>query len=148
MKKSMIWLIGLGAVAILYLMGKKSASEQLRINLVNFKLKSNKGFNLPNIFLDFKIINPSDTILSVTSIVGDLFINGNQLSTISNLEKLNIPANQSVIYSVKVETSVLSAIQTLYALWKNKSKLKVEFKGVMNSEGFVIPIENTIYQGA
>lgn len=144
----MIWIIGLGAVAILYLLSKKQASEQLRVNLFNLKLKRKSGINLPDIFLGFKIINPSDTVLSVTSIVGDLFINGNQLSTISNLQRVEIPANQSIIYEVKVETSGLSAIQTLYALWKNKSKLKVEFKGVVNSEGFVIPIDNTIYTGA
>lgn len=144
MKKSFVVAIGLGAIALFYLMGKSGAGKKLKISLLKLRAKA-KGFNIPDVFLDFQIINPTNQNLTVRNIVGTLKVNGNDFSTISQLEQISIPANQTTIYSVKVQTTVTDAISTIYALLRNKQKLKITFDGTINSEGFLIPINQTIF---
>lgn len=144
MKKSVVVAIGIGAIALIYLMGKSGAGKKLKISLYKLRAKT-RGFNIPDVFLDFKIINPTNQNLNIRSIVGSLNVNDNPFSTISQLQAVEIPANQEIIYSVKVQTTVTDAIQTVWALLKNKQKLKITFDGTVNSEGFLIPVQQTIF---
>ena len=144
MKKTTIFIIGAGALVLLYFMRKASAGKKIKASLFNLRTKSRGGL-IPDIFIDFKLINPSNEILSISSITGDLLLNDNQLATVSNLNNITVQPMSERIYPVKLELTGLSVVQTVYSLIKNKGAgLKVAFNGAVNSMGFDIPINQSI----
>ena len=78
--KSFIYL-GIGAAVLLYLLSKKSAAKNLRIYFQTIGTKKSTGLNFPTITATFRIVNPTSSILTIDSIVGDLMINNKLLST-------------------------------------------------------------------
>ena len=146
MKKSGLLIAGvLGAVA-LFFYSRASAVKSLKVYLDSIDMGKITGFNLPELFAKFRIVNPSNTPLSVTSLAGDIFVNDKQLASIQQTEKLEIPANQEILYKVKIKTPVLSVLPILISFLRRKQKFKLTYKGDLNSSGVIIPIEDTIYQ--
>ena len=99
---------------------------------------------VPEIFARFNVINPTNTPLSITSIAGQINLNGYQFTTVQNLEKTNIPANTTTIYSVKVNAPGITALLAVYKLIKNKQDAEIEFSGTINTTGVVIPIKEAV----
>jgi len=144
MKKSLPFIIAGAGLILFYFLSKAKAGKSLKINFFDISFGSGSGFNVPDLFVRFQIINPSRTPITIDSIVGDLIINNENFATISNVEKFTIPAQQTILYKVKVQIGVLNAFTTLYTLFKNKQKLKVTFNGNVNSSGIMIPINQTL----
>jgi LEA14-like dessication related protein len=144
-KSSLIITAVLGAVA-LFFYSRMASAKSLKIYFDSLDIGKIKGFNIPEIFAKFKIVNPSNTALSITTISGDIFINDKPLAIISQNEKLEIPAKQEVIYKIKISTPITSAIPILISLLRKKQKIKVTYSGSVNSSGVLIPIQDTIYQ--
>ena len=144
MKFSYLLPIGAGAVA-LYFWSKAQAGKNIKVYLSGVSL--GRGSNvIPDIFAKFRIVNGSNTPITLKSIVGDLFVNDKQIASVSNTESFDIPANKEVFYSVKVSANVLSLISIVTNLIKAKQRIKVAFNGTINTTGLTIPIEQTIYQ--
>lgn len=129
-----------------FLYGKSETAKNLRINFQNIKFEKTSGLNFPTMVVNFKVINPSSTPLRLESIVGDLFINNKIFSTVSQTIPMTIPANNVTVYSVKIETGLINAISSVLQLIRQKKQLTITFRGVANSTGFMIPIEQTIIQ--
>lgn len=146
MKKSSLVITAiLGAVA-LFFYSRMASAKSIKVYFDSLDIGKIKGFTLPEMLAKFRIVNPSNTPLSITALAGDIYVNDKQLASISQNEKLEIPAKQEVIYKVKISTPVLSVLPILISLVRKKQKIKVTYSGSVNSSGVLIPIEDTIYQ--
>ena len=84
MKFSYLLPIGAGAVA-LYFWSKAQAGKNIKVYLSGVSL--GRGSNvIPDIFAKFRIVNGSNTPITLKSIVGDLFVNDKQIASVSNTE--------------------------------------------------------------
>jgi LEA14-like dessication related protein len=135
----------IGAVA-LYFLSKAQAGKQVKVYFNSLSLGKVKGLNLPEILAKFRIVNPTNTPLSVRSLAGDIFVNDSQFASLQQNEPLEIPANNEVIYTVKLQVPALSILTTVLPLLKSKKKIKITYTGTINSMGILIPISDTIYQ--
>jgi len=135
----------IGAVA-LYFLSKAQAGKQVKVYFNSLSLGKTKGLNLPEILAKFRIVNPTNTPLSVRSLAGDIFVNDSQFASLQQNEPLEIPANNEVIYTVKLQVPALSILTTVLPLLKSKKKIKITYTGTINSMGILIPISDTIYQ--
>lgn len=140
-------LLGIGAVALFFL-SRARAGQALKIYFDSLQIGKIKGLRVPDIFARFRIVNPSNTPLSVNSIAGDLFVNGSQFADVQQTEKIDIPGNKEIFYNVKITVNALQAVQTLISFLRQKQKVKIDFTGTVNSSGLLIPINQTIYQSA
>ena len=146
MTKKTLIIVGVLAAAGLYLLSRSAAAQKLKIYFKTLTVGKIKGFNIPEIFAQFSIVNPTNTTLTVDSIAGDIFVNKKLFTSFQNLNKVTIPANAEIIYPIKLQIQTLSAVLSIISLIKNKEKLNVYFDGTVNSSGFVIPIKDTIVQ--
>jgi LEA14-like dessication related protein len=143
MKRNTIIILGVVAAAGLYFFMRGKAAKRLQVAFYDLKLGEIKGLKIPDIFARFKIINPTSTPLSVNSIAGEVFLNNILFSSVSNLDKAQIPGNSETLYSVKI-TPGLSAFYALYNLIKNKKNADIVFKGTVNTTGVVLPINEAV----
>lgn len=143
MKLTYLLPIGAGAVA-LYFWSKAQAGKNIKVYLSGLSI--GKGKAIPDIFAKFRIVNGSNTPVTIQSIVGDLFVNDRQLASVSNTERFDIPGNKEVFYSVKVSPNIFTILSIVTNLIKAKQRIKVTFNGTVNTTGLVIPINETIYQ--
>jgi LEA14-like dessication related protein len=144
MKKTTLYIVGgLAALGLFYFLRGKAA-KRLQVTFKDIQLGEIKGLKIPDIFARFRIINPTSTPLSVTAIAGQIYLNGNLFTTISNLEKTNIPGNTETIYSVKVLPPGISAFYAIYNLIKKRQDADIEFRGTINTTGFALPINESV----
>lgn len=144
MKKSFLF-VGVGAAILLYILSKKSAAKNLRVYFQTVTLKKAKGLNFPTVLAVFRIVNPTSSALTIDSIAGDILLNGQLLSSLSQTESLSIPGQSESIYTVNIKTPIFNALTTLISLLKNKSKkINVEFTGSVNSGGIIIPLQQKV----
>lgn len=144
MKKSVPFIIAGAGLLLFYFWSKAKAGKSLKINFHDISFGSSSGFNIPELFVRFQIINPSSTPITIDSIVGDLYVNNDSFATISNTDKFTIPAKQTILYKVKVQIGVLNVATTFYSLIRNRKKVNITFNGNVNSSGVMIPINQTI----
>ncbi len=137
-------LLTAGVIFAVSTYGKSEAAKNLKVLFQDLKFEKATGYNLPVMALNFKIINPTSSPLKISSIAGDLFVNGKLLSTVSQLNAVNIPANNTTFYTLRAETSITAAVSNLLSLIKNRGKITITFEGVVNSSGFSIPVSQTI----
>lgn len=145
MKKYFPFIIVGGAVA-LYFMSKAGAAKKLRVYFKDVSFGKSKGIRIPEIFARFRLVNPTNTPMTVDSIAGDIYFNKSLLASIQNLNKITINPNSEILYPVKIETSAFSLIQTLYNYLQNREKITVSFEGTVNSSGVVIPVKQIVIQ--
>ena len=136
----------LAGAAVLYFFSRGTAAKKIRVYFNDLSLGKTTGFKLPEIFARFRIVNPTNTPLSVDSIAGDIFVNKNLLASIQNLTPVSIPANSEILYPIKVNISAFNVINTVYQFIKNKQKINVYFDGTVNSSGVSFPLKQLIVQ--
>jgi len=141
-----IGLLGAAGVGI-YFLSRKKAAGTVKVIFDSLKIGSSKGFELPALVATFRIQNPSSTPLTLNSITGDLFLNGSRLSTISEFGALDIKPLTEVKADVNIHTGVIDAVLTVIDIIKQKKVASVSLKGNINSNGIMIPIEQTINIG-
>jgi len=122
-KKYWPFLLGAGAL-LFYFSRLKRTAQNVKVNLANVSLKKGTGLSLPIIKMDFEIVNPTNTAINVNGVVGDAYVNGQFLATISNLNKVTIPQYGVIIYSVEVKTGAVDALNAFLSLIKKGSGTK------------------------
>jgi hypothetical protein len=146
MKKSGLFITAIIGAVALFFYSRANAVKSIKVYFNSLQFGKIKGFSIPDIFAKFRIVNPTNTPLAVRSLAGDLLINGEQFASVQQTENLEIPANNEVIYSVKVTPSAMGIVTTLINMLRRKQKYSVTFTGSLNSSGVVLPISETIYQ--
>ena len=144
MNKNTKLLLSFGIVGIaLFFISRARAGQRLQVSFFGLKFGKFTGLQLP-VTAQFRIVNGSRTPLQVNSILGTLSVNGQQLSTIDQVQPFTIPANSDNIYPVTVRTSAIDLINIIRQAIRNKKKLSVTFDGNVNSSGLNLPIKQTI----
>jgi LEA14-like dessication related protein len=131
--------------AVLYFISKAQTGKNLKIYLTGVKFSG--GGLIPNIFLQFRVLNVTSSSVAIDSLVGEVTINGKFFASVSNTDRFVIPANSDTFYSVKLTPSTLSAISIVYNLIKNRQKVNIDFGGTVNSTGALIPINQKVTVG-
>jgi len=142
MKKYWPYLLGAGLVAW-YFSKLKKASEAIKVNLSDIKLKKGKGLSLPILELNFDIQNPTGTTVNVVGVTGDVYVNDQYLSNVSNLNAVQIPSNGSIVYTVDVKTSAIDAFNSVISLIKAKKEGKS--KGLYLKANLDVNVDGILY---
>lgn len=145
MKKATFLYISAAAAILLYFLSKKSAAKNLKVYFQSVALKKATGLVFPTLQATFRLVNPTSSPLTITSIAGDLLINNNFFSTLSQTQSMVVAAQSESLYIINVKTPALQAISTIIQLFRNKPKnVKVSFEGTVNSDGLLLPLNETI----
>jgi hypothetical protein len=144
MKRYFPILAVVGVAAFYFFYRKAQAVQNLKVYFQNLKFDKVTGFKIPPIYAVFRIVNPTNTQLTVDSIAGNVTVNDKLLATIQNLNKLEISPRSEITYPIKIQAPVLSTAFTILDLIKNKGKLNVAFDGVVNAGNVVIDIKQSI----
>lgn len=140
-KKYLPIILGGGLVAY-YFYKLKSAGDNIKVNLSSISVQKGKGFSLPYLMLKFNVQNITSAIVSINGIVGDIYLNDQYFANVSNLNKVLVPRNGSVIYEVKVQAGLLDVVSNLKAFLKDKKKkLVISADLKMNINDIIIPIK-------
>lgn len=137
------------AFAVLALLGysyiaKANAGKKIKVNFHTLKLLASSGLNLPTIQAIFSLQNPTSQQITINSLVGTIYVNGQELSNVTSFSKITIPGNNEIFLPINIKTGIISAVKNVIALLKKKNKITVSFKGTVNAENFTIPIAETI----
>ena len=147
-KKYLPLILGGGFLAY-YFYKFKSAGDNIKVNLSSVAITKGKGLSLPYLLLKFNVQNVTDFIIDINGIVGDIYVNGVYFANVSNLNKVTVPKNSSIIYEVRVQAGLLDVISTVKDFLNNKKKKSLKVTGDlnMNINNIVLPIkiERTIF---
>ena len=141
MDKKLFFAVAGGAVLWWYLANKKKAAGLLNIDLSAVGISSSGGF-IPNVKLTFKASNPTNTPITVKSILGNVFVNDTQIATVSDFTGFTIPANGSTEFSTIVAPNIAGALSSVTSLLS--SGANITFSGTVNAEGLTVPITKTL----
>ena len=144
MKKNALYIIGGIAAIGLFFYIKSKAAGKLQITFKDIKLGAIKGLKIPDIFVRFNVINPTNTTLSISAIAGQIFLNQKLFTTVSNLDKVEFLPKTETIYQVKVLPPGLNAFLAIYNLIKKKQDAEIEFRGTINTSGITLPINESL----
>ena len=129
-----------GIAALLYYFNEKKALAQIKATIRNITFVNGK------LQLVFFIQNPSMVNVTLSSIIGDIKLNGLTIATVSGLSQQIIPANSSTTISVTVSLDPVGAITFGAQYWRAKAAnkhLSIDFNGTMRANGLVVPISQT-----
>lgn len=139
MRKYLPFLIA-GGLAALYFLRLKNTSDKIKINLSNVTIKKQKGFKLPTIVLQFSVLNVTNFAINVLGIVGDVYVNGTFLASVSNLNKTIVNPNSETIISVNVNTTIFDAITNAVSLIKNGKTINLTANMNVNVDNILYPV--------
>jgi LEA14-like dessication related protein len=146
MKKYLPFVLIAGAVAYYYL-SFGTAAKKIKVYFQSIKFGASRGLSIPPIFAVFRVVNPSNTTLTINSIAGDILVNGTTLASIQNLQPFTIPARSEKFYDVKVEAPISNVLSTAYNLFTTRGKkYTISFDGTVNAAGAAIAINQTVVQ--
>jgi len=147
MKKNTMLYIGIAAFAAIgyFIYSKAKTAGRLTFNFAGIKLGKMTGINLPDVVIQIKVVNPTNTPLNITSVSGDIFFNGKLFTQFSNFTKTKFTPNSESIYEVTAKTSTVTSFLALVYAIKNKKFKKgtVGIKATINSEGAIIAVDET-----
>lgn len=138
MNKTTGLLLLASAGVILFFLSRKNAAKFIKAYFLTVDIQRGQ------FIAKFKIVNPSNTPVEIKGITGEIYVNGKLLAMVNNFIATTIPANNQIIYPIKIETTGLSLATTIYSLFKNRQPLKFNFEGNINTTGVLVPIKQEI----
>lgn len=142
MKKFLPYILIAGAYVAYFFTKKGIAAKNL-----NVKIRSLKLDPISQAAVIIEIINPTNYPISFNSIVCDLKLDGNAVSTLSVQKLTTIAGNKSVEVALPIKLNGFEILMFIKDFITAKGKIKkVALSGSINGEGFIIPvnIEQTI----
>jgi len=137
-------LLGLAAGGLLlwFLMGKKKLAKATTFSMekIGFDIKGKK------IKLTLGANNPTGSSATLNSLVGALFIKGNQISSVESFTKVKILPNAKSLITLDLKPSLVGIFATAKLLLsKGGTKaLDATFVGNADVNGLIIPIKTKL----
>jgi hypothetical protein len=134
---------GILALAIVYVLRKKSLVDNAKFSLENVAFNWNKK----EVYVRMGILNPTNSEITISSIVGSLFLNNNEVSTIETFSKILIGANAKTSLNLTMKPTLYGIFTSLKNVLSSKNSkelfktYKVKFVGTANANGVNIPLE-------
>jgi hypothetical protein len=115
-------------------------------------LVQNAKYSLENVSFNWKakevyvrlgILNPTNSQLTINSILGSLFFNTNEVATIQTFQKLLVNANAKTSINLTMKPTLYGIFTSLQNILKkeNVKNYKVKFVGTANTNGVNIPLD-------
>ena len=115
---------------------KTIAAKNLNVKIRTLKLNP---ISAAAVIVD--VINPTNYDISFDSILFDLTIDGNAISTISLQKTQTIKANKSTELNLPIKLNAFDILLFVKKFISDKGKIsKIALNGSINGEGFVIPV--------
>ena len=134
---------GILALAIVYVLRKKSLVTNAKFSLENVAFNWTKK----EVYVRMGILNPTNSEITINSILGSLFLNNNEVATIETFNKLLIGANAKTSLNLTMKPTLYGIFTSLKNVLSSKDcktlvkNYKVKFVGTANANGVNIPLE-------
>ena len=134
---------GILALAIVYILRKKSLVDNAKFSLENVVFNWKKK----EVYVRMGILNPTNSEITISSIVGSLFLNNNEVSTIETFSKILIGANAKTLLNLTMKPTLYGIFTSLKDVLSSKDSkalvknYKVKFVGTANANGVNLPLE-------
>ena len=137
MKKILPYILLAGAYAAYFFTKKGIAAKNL-----NVKIRSLKLDPISQAAVIIEIINPTDYPITFNSIVCDLSLDNNAVSTLSVQKTTTIQGNKSLEVALPIKLNGFEILMFIKDFITAKGKIKkVALSGSINGEGFIIPVK-------
>lgn len=136
MKKFLPFILLAGAYVAYFFTKKGIAAKNL-----NVKIRSLKLDPISQAAVIIEIINPTDYPITFNSIVCDLSLDNNAVSTLSVQKATTIQGNKSVEVLMPIKLNGFEILMFIKDFITAKGKIKkVSLSGSINGEGFIVPV--------
>jgi hypothetical protein len=134
---------GILALAVIYVLRKKSLVTNAKFSLENVSFNWTKR----EVYVKMGILNPTNSQITISSILGSLFLNNNEVATIETFNKLLVNPNAKTSLNLTMKPTLYGIFTSLKSIFSKKDSkevfknYKVKFVGTANANGVNIPLE-------
>lgn len=142
LKKNILWIIG-GAIAVYFV--SRYAGFLKKANFYLQSVKPGGTITQPKIIVMLGVDNPTNQTITIKSIVGNVFVEGDLLAIVNSFGDQKIAANSSSTINVTAKPTAIGVFKTLKRLITQPIPgTKIEFDGTANVDGINVPIKQSI----
>lgn len=136
-------LVFIAGLILLNKFAKGSAASNLTFNIAGIDF-SFAGL-VPTMTLSIAVQNTSSQSLTINSMAGSLYINGEYAANVSSFQQLTIPANTEQVYKINLRLSITGVINSVIDIVSGKSSdtANIRFAGTVNFENLQLPVDLT-----
>ena len=134
---------GILALAVIYILRKKSFVDNAKFSLENVAFNWNKK----EVYVRMGILNPTNAQITISSILGSLFLNNNEVATVETFNKLLVSPNAKTSLNLTMKPTLYGIFTSLKSIFSKKDSkevfknYKVKFVGTANANGVNLPLE-------
>jgi hypothetical protein len=134
---------GILALAVIYILRKKSFVDNAKFSLENVAFNWNKR----EVYVRMGILNPTNSQITISSILGSLFLNNNEIATVETFSKLLVSPNAKTSLNLTMKPTLYGIFTSLKSIFSKKDSkeifknYKVKFVGTANANGVNLPLE-------
>lgn len=133
---------GILALAVIYILRKKSLANNAKFSLENVAFNWSKK----EVYVRMGILNPTNAQITISSILGSLFLNNNEVATVETFSKLLVSPNAKTSLNLTMKPTLYGIFTSLKNIFAKDSKqvfknYKVKFVGTANANGVNLPLE-------
>lgn len=134
---------GILALAVIYILRKKSFVDNAKFSLENVAFNWNKK----EVYVRMGILNPTNAQITISSILGSLFLNNNEVATVETFSKLLVSPNAKTSLNLTMKPTLYGIFTSLKSIFSSKDSkelfksYKVKFVGTANANGVNLPLE-------
>lgn len=133
---------GILALAVIYILRKKSLADNAKFSLENVAFNWSKK----EVYVRMGILNPTNAQITISSILGSLFLNNNEVATVETFSRLLVSPNAKTSLNLTMKPTLYGIFTSLKNIFAKDSKqvfknYKVKFVGTANANGVNLPLE-------
>jgi LEA14-like dessication related protein len=134
---------GILALAVIYILRKKSLANNAKFSLENVAFNWNKR----EVYVRMGILNPTNAQITISSILGSLFLNNNEVATVETFSRLLVSPNAKTSLNLTMKPTLYGIFTSLKSIFSKKDSkevfknYKVKFVGTANANGVNLPLE-------
>jgi LEA14-like dessication related protein len=134
---------GILALAVIYILRKKSLADNAKFSLENVAFNWNKK----EVYVRMGILNPTNAQITISSILGSLFLNNNEVATVETFSRLLVSPNAKTSLNLTMKPTLYGIFTSLKSIFSKKDSkevfknYKVKFVGTANANGVNLPLE-------
>lgn len=134
---------GILALAVIYILRKKSFVDNAKFSLENVAFNWNKK----EVYVRMGILNPTNAQITISSILGSLFLNNNEVATVETFSRLLVSPNAKTSLNLTMKPTLYGIFTSLKSIFSSKDSkelfksYKVKFVGTANANGVNLPLE-------
>jgi len=134
---------GILALAVIYILRKKSFVDNAKFSLENVAFNWNKR----EVYVRMGILNPTNSQITISSILGSLFLNNNEVATVETFSRLLVSPNAKTSLNLTMKPTLYGIFTSLKSIFSKKDSkeifknYKIKFVGTANANGVNLPLE-------